>query len=175
MLCDTLDSAMYLLTLHHYRPLFAHPQLNPSVNAFSRTFVKDIRRAEEMERKLRMFPPLVQYRKSTKAFLLRIGGGWCGTCSSYYTNTPFVTGYLAQQMEKGGITDNADGLLSFECHLKHAAPSFQEIEELDNKLSQLETEVKEMNDNEANLQRNYLELVELQVCRRDGVCIYILL
>lgn len=76
-------------------------------------------------------------------------------------------------MEKGDITESADSLLSYECHLKHAAPSFQEIEELDNKLSQLETEVKEMNDNEANLQRNYLELVELQVCRR--ACLYIAL
>jgi hypothetical protein len=67
-------------------------------------------------------------------------------------------------MEKGGIISTPDELLSYECHSKHAAPSFQEIEELDNKLSQLETEVKEMNDNESNLQRNYLELVELEVC-----------
>jgi hypothetical protein len=66
-------------------------------------------------------------------------------------------------MEKGGIINVPEDLLSYECHSKHAAPSFQEIEELDNKLSQLETEVKEMNDNESNLQRNYLELVELEV------------
>eukprot|EP00123_Amoebidium_parasiticum_P017734 comp23967_c0_seq1/m.42484 comp23967_c0_seq1/g.42484 ORF comp23967_c0_seq1/g.42484 comp23967_c0_seq1/m.42484 type:complete len:851 (-) comp23967_c0_seq1:245-2797(-) len=97
--------------------------LNHGVNAFQRSFVKDIRRCEEMERKLRFF---------------------------------------ARQMETSGICAVADDLLDFDCCKKHRLPSQQELEELDGKLSQLETEVRGMNDNEADLQRNDLGLMELQ-------------
>eukprot|EP01134_Creolimax_fragrantissima_P001783 CFRG1783T1 len=102
---------------------FMFKDLNPDVNSFSRSFVKEIRRADEMERKLR---------------------------------------FCAAQMEKGGIVADASNLLSYQCEKKHSQPSYSEIDELDHKLTRLETEVKEMNDNEGNLQRNYLELIELR-------------
>lgn len=35
--------------------LFSHPQLNPDVNVFQRKFVNEVRRCDEMERKLREF------------------------------------------------------------------------------------------------------------------------
>ncbi|KNC74563.1 hypothetical protein SARC_12895, partial [Sphaeroforma arctica JP610] len=97
--------------------------MNSEVNSFSRTFVKEIRRADEMERKIR---------------------------------------FCAQQMEKGGIVEDATELLTYEAESNWRQPSYSEIEDLDHKLTRLETELKEMNDNERNLQRNYLELIELR-------------
>eukprot|EP00124_Ichthyophonus_hoferi_P004687 Ihof_evm2s548 gene=Ihof_evmTU2s548 len=97
--------------------------LNVGVNAFQRNYVKDIRRCEDAERKLR---------------------------------------YFAQQMETNHICLSAEDLLDFDCAEKHHLPSQQEFDELEAKLTQLEIEVRGMNDHELDLQRNHLGLLELQ-------------
>eukprot|EP00128_Syssomonas_multiformis_P011490 Colp12_sorted_trinity150504_noHs@34484 len=96
--------------------------LNPNVSAFERNFVRDVRRCEEMERKLR---------------------------------------FLQAQIEKSNITitaadENAFGIGNAD------RLTVQEIDELEGKLLELETEVQGINRNEEMLQRNFLELTELK-------------
>ncbi|EPB65279.1 hypothetical protein ANCCEY_15658, partial [Ancylostoma ceylanicum] len=90
--------------------------LNPDVNPFQRTFVRDIRRYDEMERKLR---------------------------------------FLESQITKDNIViagrlDNGD----------YSVMPTAELNQLETTLTDLERDVKNMNDSDAQLKKNYLDLKE---------------
>ncbi|KAJ1994348.1 H(+)-transporting V0 sector ATPase subunit a [Dimargaris cristalligena] len=98
--------------------------LNPGTAAFQRTFVNEIKRLDEMERRLR---------------------------------------YLSTNIEKLEIpvTDSQDGLLA------RRARSPQEIDEMDEALSQHEYRVVQLNESYENLQRRLLELTEMRHVLRE--------
>ncbi|KAJ3096820.1 H(+)-transporting V0 sector ATPase subunit a [Phlyctochytrium bullatum] len=91
--------------------------LNADVNAFQRTFVNEIRRLDDMERKLR---------------------------------------FLKSQIDKEKITiKSAAGLPS-------RPRNHQEIDELEEKLSQHDNRIQQMNTSQETLNKRYLELTELR-------------
>ncbi|CAJ0604256.1 unnamed protein product [Cylicocyclus nassatus] len=97
-------------------PFVQFKDLNPDVNPFQRTFVRDIRRYEEMERKLR---------------------------------------FLETQINKDNINipgklDNGD----------YTVMPTAELNQLESTLNDLERDVKNMNDSDAQLKKNYMELKE---------------
>ncbi|KAJ1909309.1 H(+)-transporting V0 sector ATPase subunit a [Tieghemiomyces parasiticus] len=98
--------------------------LNPETAAFQRTFVNEIKRLDEMERKLR---------------------------------------YLATNIEKQDVPvpDLGDSPLA------RCARSPQEIDEMDESLSQHEYRVAQLNESYTNLQRRLLELTEMRYVLRE--------
>ncbi|KAJ3171941.1 H(+)-transporting V0 sector ATPase subunit a [Irineochytrium annulatum] len=90
--------------------------LNTDVNAFQRTFVNEIRRLDDMERKLR---------------------------------------FLKLQTEKEGIP------IKDAASLPQRGRSHQEIDELEEKLSQHDNRIQQMNTSQETLNKRYLELSEL--------------
>ncbi|KAJ1964414.1 H(+)-transporting V0 sector ATPase subunit a, partial [Dimargaris xerosporica] len=98
--------------------------LNPQVAAFHRTFVNEIKRLDEMERKLR---------------------------------------YLSTNIDKLEIPVQQPA----ESHQLRRSRSPQEIDELDESLSQHEYRVVQLNESYENLQRRLLELTELRHVLRE--------
>ncbi|PAV57764.1 hypothetical protein WR25_11384 [Diploscapter pachys] len=97
-------------------PYVQFKDLNPDVNPFQRTFVRDIRRFDEMERKLR---------------------------------------FLESQVAKdniiiGGRVDDGD----------YKVMGQAELNQLEGTLTDLEKDVKNMNESDAQLKRNFLDLKE---------------
>eukprot|EP01134_Creolimax_fragrantissima_P005555 CFRG5555T1 len=98
--------------------------LNSDVNTFSRTFVKEIRQLDEMDRKLR---------------------------------------YFSKQVEDVNIVKSVDkDLISLDAHEKYSLIAEADIPDLDDRMTQVENELREMNDNEETLNKNYRELLELR-------------
>ncbi|KAJ3061306.1 H(+)-transporting V0 sector ATPase subunit a, partial [Rhizoclosmatium hyalinum] len=93
--------------------------LNPDVNAFQRTFVNDIRRLDDMERKLR---------------------------------------FLKSQVEKANIKIRSDPAVT----AMSRARTHQEIDELEERLTEHESRIHQMNSSQETLNKRYLELTELR-------------
>eukprot|EP00124_Ichthyophonus_hoferi_P004369 Ihof_evm1s472 gene=Ihof_evmTU1s472 len=105
--------------------------LNPGVSAFQQTFVKEIRLAEDMERKIRFF----------------------GT-----------------QLQQCGMVEDVSELITCESTKNFALPMEHAIQDLDHQLASLETEVRQMNANEIELKKKYIELTELRhIINKAGV------
>lgn len=109
--------------------------VNPNVNAFQRKFVNEVRRCDEMERKLRKF-----YSISLGFF--------------YHSNFHF-TGFMEKEIRKDGIPmldvgDNPE------------APLPREMIDLEATFEKLEHELKEVNSNAEALKKTFLELSELR-------------
>src|SRR6266516_2861866 len=103
---------MMILIRSLIRILIGCPQLNSETSAFQRTFTKEIRRLDNVERQLRMFIEWVNIIE--------------------YTN--FLTGYFHSQMEKASVPlrplpSSADQL---------SAPPASEIDELAERSQTLE-------------------------------------
>ncbi|RWS30062.1 V-type proton ATPase 116 kDa subunit a isoform 1-like isoform X1, partial [Leptotrombidium deliense] len=108
-------------------------QLNPDVNAFQRKFVNEVRRCDEMERKLRKLITHITVH--------------CHFC--------VVTGFLEKEIKKDKIPmldigDNPE------------APQPREMIDLEATYEKLENELKEVNTNAEALKKTYLELTELK-------------
>jgi len=96
--------------------------LNPDVTSFQRHYVNEVKRVDEMERRLR---------------------------------------FLTSQFEKAGIKKKATTLQY------SRAKNIRELDELDEKLKELEEDIIQMNKNEASLAKNQLELTELKHVLRE--------
>ncbi|KAJ3067556.1 H(+)-transporting V0 sector ATPase subunit a [Podochytrium sp. JEL0797] len=98
--------------------------LNPDVNAFQRTFVNDIRRLDDMERKLR---------------------------------------FLKGQVDKAHIKVRSDPAVS----ALSRARTHQEIDELDERLTESEARIQQMNQSAETLSKRHLELTELRAVLKE--------
>ncbi|KAJ3242214.1 H(+)-transporting V0 sector ATPase subunit a [Chytriomyces hyalinus] len=93
--------------------------LNPDVNAFQRTFVNDIRRLDDMERKLR---------------------------------------FLKGQIDKAQMRIRSDPAATATAR----ARTHQEVDELEERLTEHEARILQMNTSQETLNKRYLELTELR-------------
>lgn len=114
--------------------------LNPEVNSFQRSFVSEVKRCEEMERKLRFFDEQVKdevrkmYTENSVEDLRAASKAL--NAKAIYTGRLFTSGDRNQ---------------------------------LESQLDDLETELIQMNTNQANLNRNHNELIELRyVLNKDS-------
>ncbi|KAK6748445.1 hypothetical protein RB195_001209 [Necator americanus] len=104
-------------------PYVQFKDLNPDVNPFQRTFVRDIRRYDEMERKLRFLESQI-----TKDHII-------------------IAGRL----------DNKD----------YSVMPTAELNQLETTLTDLERDVKNMNESDAQLKKNYMDLKEWDAGMED--------
>uniref|UniRef100_A0A915M4E4 V-type proton ATPase subunit a n=1 Tax=Meloidogyne javanica TaxID=6303 RepID=A0A915M4E4_MELJA len=118
------------------KPYVQFKDLNADVNSFQRMFAKDIRRFDEMERKL---SGILNNFKLIKAHII-------------------VIGFLEAQIRK----DNNTILGSVESRDPVEVMPHHEINQLEQTLVDLERDVIHMNNSDQQLKRNYLELKEWQ-------------
>ncbi|CAK5108512.1 unnamed protein product [Meloidogyne enterolobii] len=118
------------------KPYVQFKDLNAEVNSFQRMFAKDIRRFDEMERKL---SEILNNFKLIKAQII-------------------VIGFLEAQIRK----DNNTILGSVESRDPIEVMPHHEINQLEQTLVDLERDVIHMNNSDQQLKRNYLELKEWQ-------------
>lgn len=114
--------------------------LNPDVSAFQRNFVNDVKRCDEMERKLRFFDAQVKAERQ-EAALLKL------------------------QREEQSLIGLEDPLAGTSDEVKQPI----NFDELEVKFEELEKEIQQMNTNQSMLNRNYNELIELRhVLQKDS-------
>jgi V-type H+-transporting ATPase subunit a len=109
-------------------------QLNPDVNAFQRTFVNEIRRLDDMERKLRTYDTAFKFLVANS-----------------------IVGFLKGQVEKATLPIRPVNLSQYA-----RARTFQEIDELEERLSEHDGRIQQMNTSQETLNKRYLELTELR-------------
>ncbi|CAL2041027.1 hypothetical protein CAEBREN_11295 [Caenorhabditis brenneri] len=110
------DAAFNIVAEIGKKPYVQFKDLNPNVNNFQRTFVKDIRRYDEMERKLRFLENQI----------------------------------VRDEIVIPGKVDNGD----------YSILPNSELNTLEGTLTELEKDVKSMNDSDAQLKANFLDLKE---------------
>ncbi|CAB3406506.1 unnamed protein product [Caenorhabditis bovis] len=110
------DAAFNIVAEIGKQPYVQFKDLNPDVNPFQRTFVKHIRRFDEMERKLRFLESQI----------------------------------VKDNITIGGRIDNGD----------YSILPVSEVNQLETTLADLEKDVKNMNDSDASLKANFLDLKE---------------
>ncbi|KAI9761493.1 MAG: H(+)-transporting V0 sector ATPase subunit a [Chaenotheca gracillima] len=119
--------------------------LNSETSAFQRTFTKEIRRLDNVERQLSMLSTQCKY------------GMWITTLTIYQ-------GYFHSQMEKSSIAlrplpSTADEL---------ATPSASEIDELADRSESLEQRIASLNDSYETLKKREVELTEWRWVLREA-------
>lgn len=137
------DVSELLGCLNHFIFTSFSQQLNPDVNAFQRKFVNEVRRCDEMERKLSMSlinTPTVQ---SSPSF---------NPNAAVYLSFP---GVLEKEIKKDEIPMSDIGDVP-------DAPQPREMIDLEATFEKLESELKEVNANAEALKKTYLELTELK-------------
>eukprot|EP01115_Flamella_aegyptia_P006834 TRINITY_DN28317_c0_g1_i1.p1 TRINITY_DN28317_c0_g1~~TRINITY_DN28317_c0_g1_i1.p1 ORF type:complete len:822 (+),score=388.53 TRINITY_DN28317_c0_g1_i1:76-2541(+) len=113
--------------------------LNPDVSPFQRNFVNEVKRADEMERKIRFFEEEVAKEKKEAEREKRRWG----------------------DRDDNGIVKLEDG--------KEDVDARKTIDELETHFEELEKELSQMNNNQEMLNRNFNELIELRhVLHKDS-------
>lgn len=116
--------------------------LNPDVSAFQRNFVNEVKRCDEMERKLRFFQDQVDKEKKEAEEQKRQAD-----------RDELVKLEDNSAVKEGGVP----------------AKKLQQLDELEAHFDELEKELVQMNNNQEMLDRNYNELIELRhVLQKDS-------
>ena len=113
--------------------------MNPDVNAFQRAFINEIRRLDEMDRKLSMF-----------LF------SWSNCCFNY------KQGFLTSHATKLDILMKP----ASEAAITRTR-SQQEIDDMELQLNEIEKKILQMNASQETLNKRYLELTELRHVIRE--------
>ncbi|KAB1266681.1 V-type proton ATPase 116 kDa subunit a isoform 1 [Camelus dromedarius] len=120
--------------------------LNPDVNVFQRKFVNEVRRCEEMDRKLRMCT-LVLYDVPV-------------TCAPRHECPhSVILGFVEKEIRKANIPIMDTGE-------NPEVPFPRDMIDLEANFEKIENELKEINTNQEALKRNFLELTELKFILR---------
>lgn len=132
-------------------------KLNPDVNAFQRKFIHEVRRCDEMERKLRTLDKcrhiLLQQIVVTNG--MTHSSSYFSFLPSPYNDNIFNEGFVEREIKKDEIPVN-------DLDENSEAPAPREMVELESTFEKLEYELKEVIGSRDELKRTFLDLTQLK-------------